>query len=228
MKYRRILTTLAGLALTAWLAPLGQAVTITASETIRDTLPLDPVQRDLSRTRQDSLGYWNVENNDATIIAQNNVDLDFGILNKNDVSYTHRIDWLNPAAASIDSATLKITAFGALGNDDIVFVDTLNIGSLIPGSIWTLGFSTTVYSTTSDLVLDLILGDGAINVVIDKNRNAGLLASLNASSVFESTLCVDYSPRAVPEPGTGLASVGAGVMGLLGYLWRRRQGGSAV
>jgi hypothetical protein len=194
------------------------AVPLVAMEEIKDMLPLDPFARDLKRVRTDSSGV-SVENHDPTIIAQNVVDPDFGILNKNNVSYKHRVDWIVPPVAQYTSAELEITAFGVLGSNDIVYADSFNLGPLNNGSLFTLFFSSTSFGSTDPVVLDLIFANGVLDIFIDKNQNGGYFANKNKISVFNSKLTVNYEP--VPEPAT-MVLMGSGLVGLVA--WRIRKG----
>lgn len=192
--------------------PLGiaSATPITASETIQDVPPFELFSRDLQRLRVDSLGQNFVENNDATIVAQNNVNNAFGIYGLGDVSYTHDLTWLNPAALSFLTATLTIQAYGPDFNDDTVFTDTIALGNLVvDGSLIFDSFTTSIFSFPDPVTLNVFLADGKLNVVIDKNHGANLPVSLDALSVYSSKLEVSYEP--VPEPMT-LSLIGLGAL----------------
>jgi hypothetical protein len=210
----------------------GQAVGITATEVIEDLLVIEDLipfvpHRDLERTRYDNVSFYEVEHNDATIIAQNNVDGDFGILNNDNVSYTHKLDWLTVLPASFEGACLSITAMGVQGCDDIVFADTWNLGPLLNATTL-FGITQTVFSTSNGSALDLILSDGQLQILIDKNANAWIGGGIDQISVFRSELTVCYSTAAVPEPPQKYASVSLGLVALFGFVWRRRLlGGSA-
>jgi hypothetical protein len=65
----------------------------------------------------------------------------------------------------------------------------------------------------------LILGDGGLQVSIDKNTVAGVLDNV---SVFSSDLTVKYHTAAVPEPPQKYASVSLGLVALFGFVYRRR------
>jgi len=195
------------------------ALPISATETISDPQPFEPFNRNLSRTRSDSNGFFNFEDTDATIIAENLVDSDFGLLNLGDVSYRHIITWLNPPVDTFLFASLTVEAFGVLAGDDTLFADTIQVGNLANGTIGSLLFSTTVFSDSNPITLAGVLGDGFLDIFINKNNGAGFPANLNALSVFSSSLTVRYEP--VPEPST-IALFGLGLAGVIAARRRKR------
>lgn len=207
---RKLFGTVVIVGLTVLGAQTASAVTITASELIEDSLSLDAFTRDLTRTRTSSNGINQVETDDATIIAQNLVDSDFGILSLGDVSFQHDLSWLDPAALTFNSATLEITAVGVVGGNEVVLVDTVNIGSLTNNLL----VQTTIFSFNDPIALNLYLADGLLSVFIDKNNGAGFPGNLNFSSIYSSQLNVEY--EAVPEPTTmlllGSALLGGGIL----------------
>ena len=86
-----------------------------------------------------------------------------------------------------------------------------------PGTEISLG---TTPAATPGIYYDLIAGDA--NAATD-------LANFNLVGASGFTLAVDpangdIALTAVPEPGT-LALLGAGLMSLLGFAWRRRKAG---
>lgn len=136
------------------LPAISLASPITAYEQIRDSLPLDPFGRDLERVRS-SPGFFEVASADSTIVTQNSVNSNFGILNFGSVTYSHDVSWLVPASAEFLSAELEIKAFGVLGSNDSVLVDHINVGNLVNGGL--LGFSTTIFENSNPLVLNFLL-----------------------------------------------------------------------
>lgn len=193
-----------------------QAVVLSSSELIEDSLPFDVANLNLTRTRVDANGNVVVETNDATIISDNQIDNDFGVVNNNDVSYRHDLTWLTPPADVFVFASLTIKSFGALGSNDIVSIETIELGSLVNGTLGSGFFSTTVFASTNPVVLNALLADGYLEVSINKNANGGL-SNLNLVSVYSSKLDVRYEP--VPEPTT-MALFGSGM--LLAAARRRR------
>ncbi len=202
---------LAAIGMTA--AP-ASAVTISATERIYDTPPFDLFSRDLTRTRTDSNGFSETETNDSTIISQNQVDGDFGVLNYSTVTYRHDLSWLNPAALNFLTASLQIEAAGAANSDERVVAESVNFGVLNNGLT-----STTVFGSSNSLFLNALLSDGFLNITISKNTSGGL-ASLVPVSVYGSTLTVRYEGADVPEPAT-FGLLGLGVLGLVAARRRR-------
>ncbi len=185
-------------------------------ELILDT-GFDLNSRDLSRTRSDSTGL-SITGADATIIAQNNVNAAFGINSTSQVTYTHDMNWISPAAASILSANLIIDAIGAGGTgflgltpNDSVYADGNFIGNLNVGTILT-GF----ISLTNLSINPLWLADGLLNIQINH------VPSTDSFSVFGSKLIIDYTgaPSSVPEPSSILL-MASGLAGL-GLYGRRK------
>lgn len=220
---------IAALGLGLLLAPTSAlAVLMTASEEIRDTLGtgLDILFQDLQRIRIDSTG-TTTENADATInsSSQNNVNSAFGRYGTSDVVYRHRFDWLTPAATSLLSATLTIQAFGPDGNNDVVFGDSINLGSLTgDGATLSESIRTTIFSVTNPTQLNIFLGDGYVDVLIDKNRGAGFPGNLDSLNVYNSKLSIQYdSPVAVTHPAAVLI-LGAGLLAAAIASWRRARG----
>ena len=185
------------------------ALPISAFEIIADVSGsnTDSVQ-DLRRTREALPGVpLTIENLDATIIADNLVDADFGKNNTNVVTYAHRVDWLVPPASSFVSAILTITAYNARGTNDLVYFDAVNVlGNLIGNNN---GISVTPFPGGGTLLASLL--DGVLNISIDKqptNDNVN-----NRITILESRLDITYEPRdgstTVPEPATLLLFGGA-------------------
>ncbi|HMO17615.1 MAG TPA: PEP-CTERM sorting domain-containing protein [Oligoflexia bacterium] len=185
------------------------AVPLNVSEIISDGLPLDAFSSNLTRTRINPDGSIVVETDDPTIIFENSLNSNFGILNTGDVSYRHDLTWFDPAASSFISMTLTISAFGVAGSNDIVFAETLTPVALINGTLGTAFFSTTVINNNDPLTLNGIFAEGYLNIYIDKNASGGFLAGLNSLSVYSSRLDVQYD--SVPEPAT-MFLIGSGLV----------------
>lgn len=185
---------------TAFTFDSAEAVTITVTELIEDTDPLDLFSRDLRRTRTDSNGFLQFVNNDATIISENSVDGDFGIYNFLDVSFRHVISWINPLASSFIGLSLEIKAYGVDGGNEVSFADNINLGALINDGSILENTTTTIFTNNNVAVLNAILIDGILSISIDKNSGANGLNLLDNSSIYSSKLTVQYSP--VPEPMT--------------------------
>ena len=193
------------------------AVTVTATEVIEDIEPLDLFTRNLRRTRSDSNGFLDVQNSDATIVSENNIDSDFGIYNLFDVTYSHVLSWINPLAENFIGLTLEVKAYGIDGGNDVLFADNLNLGALVNDGSLLENTTTTLFTENNLAVLNAILVDNVLNIRINKNSNSSGLALLDSSSVFVSKLTVQYSP--VPEPTT----VGLLVSSIAGMFLRKRR-----
>jgi hypothetical protein len=195
------------------LTPKVSATPISATEIIEDLPPYDFIERDLKRTWFDSNGFSQTENNDATIVANNQVDNDFGFYNNGDVSYRHDLTWLTPAPGTYLVASLDISAFGPDLGDDQVATETINLGALTNDGLLILdNFTTTIFASFTPVQLSLLLTDGFLNVTVNKNAGGGL-ANLDLLSVYKSSLTVRYEP--VPEPATALLLGSAGLFGAL-------------
>ena len=197
---------------------------ITAYEILRDTPPYDVIRRDLERERSSTTQGTAVETDDGIIVGENSVDTDFGLVNRNVVSYSHTLSWLTPATSSYLTGQLTIWAWGNVGSNDQVFTDTINIGLLNNGTLLN-GFSGLFSTTTFDVLA--FISDGLLNVEVKKNVGASILASLNAFSVYQSRLDVSYEGpdinqelRRAPEPMT-MTLLGVGMAGFAAVRRRR-------
>jgi hypothetical protein len=131
--------------------------------------------RDLQRTRQQGAGAPVVENTDATIVAQNNVSAGFGILNADDVTYTHSLTWLSPPALSIlepDSDDHRLRQRKRGGRSDCRRRESGH-SPLQPGTTFTATF------TNGSLLANIV--DGALNIAINDNTPHPA-SSISASS----------------------------------------------
>lgn len=190
-----------------------QAASFTVTESLVDGEPFDVLNVNLQRARTDATGTV-TETNAATVRAANGVSNSFGRLVATDVSYTHDLTWVQPPAATFTGATLTISAFGALSNNDIVTLDaTFTLGSLDAGVL----FNQTVFGGAG--VLSALNDNGRIAVSINKNADAPFGGNgLNAFSVFASRLEAQYD---IPEP-TSLWLVGLALGGSAVRFRRRR------
>jgi hypothetical protein len=176
-----------------------------ASEVIEDVLRLDLFSRNLEKTFTDSTG-TTVTSSDASIIASNNVDNDFGIYNFESVGYRHNLTGLTPPAGNFLTAILTISAYGADRSNDSVVTETINLGNIVgDGSLFGEGFTTSIFNLGTSATLNALFSDGYLNIVVNKSP-------LDAFSVYKSQLDVHY--EAVPEPATMLL-LGSGVFGLI-------------
>ncbi len=198
-------------------ASFASAGVVTAYEFLNDPPPFD-LDRDLSRTRWNDQGYFDVSNNEAAIVSENNVSNSFGVVSNNTVSYSHRLDWLTPPAGTFLSAELTIYAWGSVGDDDRVYLESNFVGTINATQLWDLGFTQTTFAGNDGVILDFLLGDGQLDIEIDKNVYGGL-SNLNVFSIYGSKLEVSYV--AVPEPSSMLFVLTAGVSSLL-FLRRNR------
>jgi hypothetical protein len=226
--YRAVLV-----AATLLLAVAGaQAAPVTYTEVIADVsgAPLldfmDP-SRDLRRTRTLGSGAVVVQEDDATIIAENQVgDVGFGTFLP--VFWSHSFI-ADPAVATFLSATLTLEVFGADDFPDLVLIELLPLGLITPAGVD--NFSTTTMSSDiigdpglTNLLLSFVLADGLVSIGV-----VPLL--LDFVSVLSSTLSVTYEPVlkdvSIPEPSMALLVLG-GLVAAGRRRVRRRQRQSVV
>jgi hypothetical protein len=180
---------------------------VTAYEEIVDPSPFELFARDLSRTRATSEGFFEFETSNALIESENALDANFGLLNLETVNYQHDLSWLFPAPDTYIAATLTISAWGSIGNNDEVYLDNIIFAGTLPTGFGsgTVGFSEFSLSSSNGSVLDVVLGDGTLDVEVDKNVGAASWfldpqgKGFNAISIYSSKLEVSYM-AAVPEP----------------------------
>lgn len=217
-KMRRLLPALL-VAAVAYVPSAAMAAPVTATEVLEDALAFELFDRNLDRTLSNSLGFFQNISSDAAIVTSNNVDSDFGIWNNDDVSYRHNLTWLDPAALNFTDATLTIYAYGVDNGNDVVLAETVNLGSLVDdgGGLLGEGFTTSIFSSSNDAILNLLFADGFLNITINKNANSIIGNGVDFLSVYRSDLTVTYDP--VPEPAT-MMLLGSGL--LAGAIRRRK------
>lgn len=163
----------------------------------------------LTRTRTLGDGTVLVETNDATIVAENLLSDNWGMLTLDAFSWSHLFIF-DPPVGTFLQGTLTLEVTGVQNDFDLVFVETFLVGTLTQGGS---GVTSTTLLTTAGLpdpagVLSTFLADLKLDASVDPTL-------LDFVTIKSSTVEVSYVP--VPEPATLLLVSG----GLMAGGWRR-------
>lgn len=207
--------------LTAFLLMTGisQATTVTAWEEIffLDSPQTTNTLTDIEMAWGSDDGQAGVAHNNATIFTYASINDQFGVWEAEDVSYTHRFDWLSsePSKGTIISAQLEILAYGAQSTAveefDYVSIDGSDVGTLNTGN-----YNHTLLSSfiiTDPLLLNAFGSDDLFSIFIDKDRN--LATATDHINILSSKMTIIYDTAPVPTPASALL-MGLGILGLAG------------
>jgi hypothetical protein len=138
------------------------------------------------------------------------------------LTYTHSLSNFNPSTDTLTSATLSLTFYDDFDANsekfdiDLGGVDFRNNVQITNLSVWFLPFGVE-YN-----VLASINSNGELAVTLMRGNNGSNNDFYFASSMLDASGTRTDSVAQTPEPGTWLL-LGTGLVGMLGYGWRRKQ-----